>query len=53
MGIGSLRGFSGHQIRTVAFYIMINDLPSYDAPLSKDVDDTTVSEVAPKGQVSK
>lgn len=52
MGIGSLRGSSGHQIRTLAFYIMVNDLASYDALLWKYVDDITVSEVVSKGQAS-
>ena len=53
MGPNPLRGTTGYQIGPWLFELMINDLDVNTSHLCKFVDDTTVSEVAPKGNTSK
>ena len=53
MGPNPLRGTTGYQIGPWLFELMINDLDVNTPRLCKFVYDTTVSEVAPKGNTSK
>ena len=53
MGPNPLRGTAGYQTGPWLFELIINDLDVKTPHLWKFVDDTTVSEVVPKGNTSK